>query len=397
MAKLAAPPVSTAKILGDSITFQNNVATHFSDRGYFVWANAYLGQAFEFTGNYGVSGQRSDEILKRVGDVINVDKPSYCFVLAGVNDISQQATKNTTAAGTFANIRAIYDALTNAGVTVIALTLPASNSWTTDTQNAMYFELNRLIKDYARVSPNIILVDGGSAYLDPASLGPVTGMTVDGTHPAPGGASRMGRLLADELRKHIKLQPTTLAYSNIDPGNMLKNATFSGTGGTAANASITGDIAANWIGAAYSSATVVASKVNRSLRMGQRQRLTISGGTATGNAYLYQDVSTGFAAGDKVYGQIALEIDASSVVTKSIEFGVDCRSVTGGVGTSLGTYFGMFHESAAPDLNYTPTGQLILRTPTFTVPANTNQLRFSLRIHMSTGIVDVDVADLRKV
>lgn len=386
-----------AKLLGDSVTFQNMVSTHYSDRGYFVWANMLLGQAFELIGNFGMSGQRSDEILARTyRDIIQTNKPTDCFVLVGINDISQMLEKGLTAAKTFDNIRKIYELLTNANIRVIALTIPASNSWKDPAQLTMYFELNRLIKAYARNRPGVILADCGSVYLDGATLGPATKMAVDGTHPSAAGAVRMGELIAEELRKHIVIQPTTLTYSNIDPGNLLTNPILMGTAGTKANTSITGDIADGWIGAAYSGATAVASKVNRSLRQGTKQRITVSGGGETGNAFLYRDFSAGFAVGDTLYAQIAVKIGAGSKVTKSIEFGIDCRKVVSGAGTNTGQYYGLFHESAFPDIEYTPSGELLIRTPNFIVPPETTQLRYGIRIYMSDGYFDVDVGEVRR-
>lgn len=115
-------PQNTIVLLGDSITNQNNVNQHLSDRGYFTWANILLGQAFKVLYNAGIGGQRTDQFLTRLVSDVFAYKPAWCFVLGGTNDIVQGRDADTI----FANLTAIYQRLQAANIRVIASTVPPS-------------------------------------------------------------------------------------------------------------------------------------------------------------------------------------------------------------------------------------------------------------------------------
>lgn len=391
-------PVNTIVIDGDSITALNNVATHYSDRGYFTWLNAFLGQSFTLIKNVGGSGQRSDQILARLNDTIALS-PDYIFVMFGVNDFSQ----NKTASFVLNNMKEYIKRAQSAGIRVIASTATPTSKWTTQEQKTEYYRYNRALKEYARTQPGLILVDMGSAYLTQDATAAALNHTVDETHPSALGAVKMAKIAAAEIKKHITLVPSTLSRSKDDPDNLLVNGVMYGTGGSTAQgtgATVSGAVPDGWVLGGYvSGTTVTATKKANVDYPGDHLYVSLVGGTNLGNALLYREVSPStqplsvWAVGDSVYGQIELEITVGSDIT-NIEFGVDCR--TNSPSATVAQYYGLFHESAAPNLSYSPSGRLTLRTPTFKVPAAVDRLRLLLRVTGTKVDYDVYLADLRK-
>lgn len=403
--KLPTASTSTASLLpgirtvidGDSITALNTVSTHYSDRSWFNWMNAFLGQSFNLVLNAAVGGQRSDQVLARIDAVIAM-KADFGFLMVGVNDFSQGKTADFT----LANVKEYVKRMNANGTRMVVSTATPTSKWTTTDQKAQYYKYNRMLKEWARTQSGLILIDMGAAYLVQDATAAATNHTVDETHPSALGAVKMGKIAATEMVKHINLVPTTMSRSKDDPENLLVNGVMYGTSGTAVkgtDATIAGTVPDAWVLGAYVSGTsVTASKVANKDYPGDHLHVSQTATAATGNSLLYREVSpttqaaTPWAVGDKVYAQMELEI-ASGTIT-NIEFGLDCRINTGG--TTSAQYYGMFHESSAPNLSYTPAGRLTFRTPVFTVPTGVDRLRLLLRVTGTAAEYDVYLADLRK-
>lgn len=391
----------TIKLLGDSITAQNNILNHYNSRGFFVQANTFMKQAFDVIGNYGVSGQRSDQILARVDtDILSGEIPSFCSVLVGTNDISQMSTKNLTADKTFANLLKIYDKLTKAGIKIIAYTVPMSSSFKDVPQQEMYFKLNELIKNYARKNNNIILIDIASLVMDDITFASAPNITNDGTHPSAWGAIVIGNYVASQLEKFIIIQPTSLVYSNLDKGNKIKNPMLTGVAGTKAT-NVTGEVADNWTLIVGDNANAVGSKEPREGRVGNRQLVTITNtnNTSTGYAQFYQDINITTAGldikvGEDYYLQTCVKIGKDTVVTKGYHSGVDIKNGSTITNQSYSPFFG----TADLEINSkVPNKDLVLRTPNFRITEGTTHLRVLFRLYTANGNFSVDTMELRKV
>lgn len=381
---------NTIALLGDSITAQNAVDVHYADRGYFTWANIFMGQAFTLIKNAGVGGERTDQIANRVKADIIAYNPAWCIVAGGTNDISQ----GRTAATAFNNLVSIYTKLLENGIRVVALTVPPSASWSTDDQKKQWFTLNDLILDYAAKTMGIISVDTG-AVLGEVAFGSVrTGFTVDNTHPSAKAACIMGRLLADELIKHVPLVPRKARYQMGNPGNILVNAQVpQGTGG-GKNAQVTGDVATGWTVAGNGGLAVAASLVPRGdAYAGNLMQLVTSGGSATSSIDIYTEGTV--VAGKRYVAEVELEVDKAAVVTTSVLVGVQQRNVA--AGTVKATVNGLHHESASPDLGMAPQGRMIVRTPVFTLVQDADRARILIKITLSSGTIFVGRAWLSEV
>lgn len=386
-------PSNTIVLLGDSLTNQNNVANSFSDRGFFVWGNAFLGQAFKLLKNAGVGGQRVDQFNARLDADVFAYNPAWVMVLGGTNDLVQGYDADTI----YTNLKTVWSAILAKGIRLIVSTVPPATVFTTNAQKTALFKLNRLIKEHVKSNPRLILVDMGAAYIQSNSTDPVNGAVhSDGIHPGAFGACKMGEIFATEMKKHVKTGLSTLSYSNKNPENLLSNGTQYGTSGQlAGNPLTTGLVADSWL-SVPSLVTVVASKEKRTdVQDGEWQVLTCSNGdTVNGLLSYYSETTTGFIPGDKVVASLEMEVDPASVITQKIDVVVECRDANNAiVGTPLSP---LIHESAYPNLGYAPRGVFIVQSPEFNLPANTAKIRLMARAYIVSGKVKVGRAEIRK-
>lgn len=298
---------ATVAMIGDSITAAH-VETGTSpslQRGANGWlwhANIALGDALRMTSCLAISGKRADQVLsEQVPQVLALSpRPTCCTVLAGTNDL----TASRTVAQIQADLLAIYDALTAAGIVVVAgLITPRSSYISSITQ------INRWIKTLATTRRGFIAVDWFTPLSD-ATGAPASGMLHDGLHPSHSGAAVMGKALASALR------PVVPHYDPFPmPGealNLLANGMMTGTSGTKGTG-ITGGLATSWTIARTGSATAVASKVARTDGIpGEWQQFAI---TATGTDRLDLSASvttTGMAIGDRLVMVTEYEVDSAA-------------------------------------------------------------------------------------
>lgn len=387
-------PANTIVLLGDSITNQNSFYqddSNTEDRGYFDWANAFLGQRFKVIKNAGIGGNRTDQMLARIDvDVISL-KPAWCMLYGGINDI----TNDFNADVAFANLKAMYQKLLDNNIKVIGATITPSVNINTIARKTEYFKLNKLIRQYALENPNIIVTDFAAAYIDATNTNPVpiTNTTVDGVHPSAYGASLMGKILADTLQSIIPFVPL-FTNSNNDPDVKNPNAMMIGTGGTLGTG-VTGSIAGNWLTSIGGSGvgTMVGSKVARADGMpGEWQQLVLSGGDANTTLNLYHVASTGFSVGEKYIGQSEIELDSDCANIKSIVVILEARNGS----TVLKTVNALSHTSSYANLSYNPR-KITIKSNPFIVPATITSLRIYVAITMTAGTVRIGRSELRKI
>ncbi|WP_079708628.1 SGNH/GDSL hydrolase family protein [Paraliobacillus ryukyuensis] len=379
-------PSNTIVLLGDSITNQNYVSDYYSDRGYFIWINALMGQAFTILNNAGVSGQRTDEFLLRLEDDVISYNPSWCFVLGGTNDIGQ----GRSADDIYNDLVDIYETLSENNIKVIASTIPPSTTFDTIEEKQVFYSVNRRIKEYAKNNPGLILLDMGSAYVDPTSTNPIANSTEDGIHPSAYGAVRMAELSVEELDKHIPKIPS-MSYSNDDPYNLLSNGSISGTSGNLGNTT-TGEVADNWWLVGFGGAEITASKVSRDdFPQGEWQKVEV---TVAGSAQFYSDVTSGFSVGETIYGQSEFKIDENAVVTTKIDIQVVCYDSND---VDIRVLNGLYHSDGLTPLNYTPKDTFVLKTPFFQIPEETVRIRIISRVYLDSGSCYFGRSEISKI
>jgi hypothetical protein len=130
---------------------------------------------------------------------------------------------------TIGNLTAMYTAALNAGIKVVAQTVPPTTTNATGIE-ARRLKINAWIRDYARSTPGIILSDMGAAWQDPTLAGykPVVAYVGDGTHPTVAGAMVAGRVFADAVRPFVP-RNRVRAQAAMAPYNLLGNPHFTGT------------------------------------------------------------------------------------------------------------------------------------------------------------------------
>jgi lysophospholipase L1-like esterase len=329
-------------LLGDSITANGiaNDATHTrnANRGMTFWVPFLTRQKFVSPQslNFGVSGQTSAQIAARVGSVVTA-RPGVCVVLAGTNDIgtlSQATTK--------ANLTAIYQALSGAGILIAAF--PILNRTLTGESNYSYPQaINDWIRDQAKTYPGFYFVDP-ALFGDPFSLtySARSGYTFDGLHPTAIGARYIAKPLADFLNTLVPEVPQYLRslcdyYNSSNArGALNANSMVGGTAGTIGSgvSGVCADsfrIQAFANGGAIGSLTVAASKSTSILGQIENQKILI-GGTATGGF----DTSITFDQDATIYPSMLSNISSGDV----IELIADVELAGGTVGISgVSAYF----------------------------------------------------------
>ena len=181
-------------LLGDSqeeAGFIDPSQRRYNMRSPVNWARQLTGQRFSLYQSFGVSGQRTDQIMARLSAAIATGA-GILHLWCGVNDIAQNyPTASTSGATAAQNIITMAEAARLAGMTVIIeACIPASNLSATQIAQAM--DLRQRILDYAERTPNVYASDAMGAVLNPTNSATATvfraGYSLDGTHETSMGA-----------------------------------------------------------------------------------------------------------------------------------------------------------------------------------------------------------------
>ncbi|MDI4662834.1 GDSL-type esterase/lipase family protein [Xanthobacter autotrophicus] len=299
--------------LGDSLAASLHLDSNrrnLCTRSQLAWASVLSGSRLRFVtssgGNFGWSGERTDQIMARLQATINSGAGTV-ILIAGTNDVGQlYPTSGTCAATAAANIAIMARAIVNAGAQVVIELPPGSANYTV-TQIGILNELNQRLTEFALTMPRVYLHDASKMILNPtnstSALAPKPNYFYDLTHPQGLGAYYWGKSLANLLSQIIPPYPRFghLDLTDVQPTAFLSNALFvTQSGGT------------NSIGAALTSGAVPASwELNRSgsptvaitygtddgapldPSIGSKAILTITFTAAGERLYLRQSVSTG--------------------------------------------------------------------------------------------------------
>lgn len=329
------PGENTIVLAGDSIAALDNIDTTslagFSKlpaRGVFAWTNYLLNQRFRVVNRAGVSGNKTSDLLARLGTDVIAYRPKYCWLIIGANDV----TNDIAAATTILNFQAIFSQLIAANIVPIVNLVPPSTSISTNARAAAWVTVNQFIRDYARGMNGtvggkvggIIVLDTEWVYLDTANTypQPLAGYTDGVVHPYTKGSYAWAKQAASILDPIIPKVPifdsaSKPTYSTGDAA-LIANPTMLGTGGTK-NTGVTGSLADSWTATIMNSfGTAVASKVARTDGPGSWQQVAFTGsasfaGVDTGCQLTSSTISlpAGVAIGDTVACFVEYQMDAS--------------------------------------------------------------------------------------
>ncbi len=211
------------------------------------WALALSGQRLMLTGNFGKSGDRTDQIAARL-DAAIASGAGRLSIIAGNNDIGQDYPTLTTSGVTaFNNIMAWVDyAWQNFKITSLVALEAGSHGWTGQ-KVVQVNELNQRLRNAAATRPHMDLLDLPSVFwvdgIADTTIAFKPDILLDGTHEAVLGGYQGGKLLAAALAARLP-QRKAPAVNNI-----LVNPLFATLTGGSAQAGATGAIPSGWIAA----------------------------------------------------------------------------------------------------------------------------------------------------
>jgi len=199
----AAEKIQTVVALGDSITAGHpeylSPAEHPPDgtgnekSQYSYWLARQQPQLRII--NRGISGERSDQILKRFSTDVLAHQPDMLIVIAGVNDIFQGRPADHVKF----YLEKIYQEALMANIKILAGSILPYNGSTPQAQESLA-EMNTWIRDYAGKN-GMIFCDTASSLEDPNMPG-VLLHTDDGIHPNVEGYHILGEFIGNCFAKH---------------------------------------------------------------------------------------------------------------------------------------------------------------------------------------------------
>lgn len=276
------PVNATMVTSGDSITagaFQQNNAQDrtYSSIGYIEWmlqaANHRL--FVPYNGNLAVSGNTLQQIITSYGGsgaTLNALNPAVVTFMGGTNNLNDTFTDGQLQ-GYYDTIFSLLTASPASLIVFVGITprfAPAALTGAGETQRLM---LN------AYGAAKVAALGARAVYLDPDTLGLVTGDFADGLHPNASGAKKIG----DALFALMDPKMAAGSIMNVVPPQMFTlNPTMAG--GTT--------VATNW----SSSGTASGVTATYSKDGTDRQRMQLSGTNATGSAKLSLDQYTNVTA-----------------------------------------------------------------------------------------------------
>lgn len=300
IAALSPTPQNSVVIIGPSLeeqigqgaglvdpTFANAQASSMRARGWFHWANGFLGNALDLVYNAGVGGDTFAGMLARFESDVMSRSSRFVIIGSPTNSITGGASLATI----LGQLQSMIDLARAGGRDLIVLNCGPRDTFTTTTRRVIAAEYNRAVALLPLTQRGVTVADQWSAVQDPSTGAPLAGTTVDGTHWSISGAALIGRAVADAIRPFISLTRPQLTSFSADPRRAINNPEFLDTG-------------AGW--AATSGATAAFAKASRG--HGNKATVAIAGNSSltalrgvTRTDLLSDDL---FAAGDVVQATV---------------------------------------------------------------------------------------------
>lgn len=372
------PHMATA--IGDS-----RVAALFLDRNQLSraitsplnWANALLGQRLTIGTGYGVSGERTDQMLARMA-AVTASGAGLLYIQGGVNDIAQNYPAAATSGQTaFANIRTMADTARRAGMIVVVEAEVGADSLSA-AMLAQVEELNVRLADYAERTPGIHLHDARGAVLQPGfGEGGVryrTGYSYDGTHVNGRGAAAWGESLATLIDRLVPPRSGPLIRNRAQVAangrrQIAANPLFAtATGGAVQGMGASGTVPAGWTGVCAAGATAAFATQADPRGLGNDVVIDWTVTAANDAVRLAQTIdAASWRAGDALEGFAEVELVGNPTGLASCHLQLSHFSGTGGQATD---HMDMIGPVVAGYGGLDRAMVLTLRTRTMTVPAS---------------------------
>lgn len=404
----------TLAAFGDSISAQGfggslGAGYTAASVGFAPWA-AYLSRRrvdLVPSSNQGVSGETSTQIRARLGNVLAL-QPGVCTVLAGTNDIA-----SVPVATTIANLSAIYDALRNANIFVIAIPILPRGGLST-TEYGKIQQVNAWIRLQRLTRRNFAVADCELAYIDLTTGTPKTTMVnaaVDLIHPVVYGAWAIGNEVANVINA-VYPDPLLPFMNRLDiydatlnpAGNLLAGSVglTEGTTGTLSNGP-TGSLATSWSANGVNLPAGVTATFAKVTKADGRsfQQVTLAGTYTNANPASFNitapSVHANCSTGDVLEMSCEMEMDAGSAFLGAAIALIDVATPSGNP---------VPQDMIGNNANLMPPVAIsgILKTPKVTLPGTPTLVRPTIRLvpSVSAGgtinaVVRFGSVSLRKV
>lgn len=316
---------NTVVALGDSRVAQihSDAPAGFRNKSaynHFSMGNALAGNRAILVQNLGVSGDRTDQTLARLGTAL-ASGAQYLYIHVGVNDIAQAYPSATTSGVTaWLNIKTMIDSAVAIGMRPIVVLEPGANNFST-AQIGQLIILQQYEREYAETCPGMILFDLPAALYTP-SASSTTALalqgSVDGTHEGNLGGYLGGLAFSSLLQSIMPAVPhgTRSAVENPTTSltNLMANPTFTTTSGGVAGGGITGTVAGSWTVSRTNTSTGTASVGVAGDGSGLTEQVLACTFAAAGDEVnVHQDAAlANWSQGDILQATAEVSVDAGS-------------------------------------------------------------------------------------
>lgn len=305
----------TIAIIGDSLTDQDTTQSGntllSSSHGYMTIANALMGHRFNypFANNLGVGGDSMAQIDARKTDLgALTEAPDVIVYRGGTNDVP--------AATTLASMQSDLDDFITYAFGTLAIerlvicTIPPRNDGTGSGGAAISAASQTKLddmNDYIRgkASSTILINDTYDLFTDGATDNPDLDLLSDAVHFNPAGAY----VEANSLKTLLEPLYGVRDISDLEGVELLSIDDMAGTAG--GKSGVTGDVATGWLASGSGgSGTRTASKDGND---DQVLVASLSGGFSfnTLKCEIQTEITTGYAAGDRVYAYFLVKFNSS--------------------------------------------------------------------------------------
>lgn len=295
-------------VLGDSVDEgargASPVPNDDAGQSWFSEACIRSGQRMRFYRNAGVAGETTTQMLARVNSDVIAYSPDYCVIGGPTNDHGADFPESTTRA----NYAAMVNILRAAGITpVIRNAVPIGNA------NKYKIERHNAWLASWGLTQGIHIMDVYTPMVDVLTGGPKAGFTTDGIHPSATGRAAIAAAVAANLPAFFR-GSVPLTTNQTDAANLA-------TGGTFAVDTDANGYADGWV---LGGGTFTPSLVADATILGQWQQSSIA---TTGLGYWQQQITTGWAVGDRVAIGALIDKPAGTSVSVSLAYSGGTKTI----------------------------------------------------------------------
>lgn len=353
--------------------------------------------------NYGISGQRTWEMLARVDTAVAGMQAAGATLVVLLMSTNDRGAAGITHVDSIANITAIKDKFLAAGIAVVIVAEEprGDTTFTAQRLSATLLKEHMMVRRAIMGMHNgrtVFSVDAWSKFADLASANgdALLGYTADGLHANGILNHKLARSIWDghlsKILPAYSWAPAGVAdeYSAINTAGAINlNPCMTGTGGVL-GASMTGQMATSWTGAAVpANATIAASKVTGANGEAVQQFVIGSTGSITSTAIdlCRRDTNVGtndLAVGRKVRAVACLDIEAGATGLYEIDVYVAANTLT----TRCGSQAPTFTETR---LQTDAVSDGVYITEAITIPAGATAVRLGVRAYFAGGTASATV------